>query len=1098
MNNSVTTGKYSVWNFIPKFIYEEFSKYANLFFLFVSLIQQIPDVSPTSRWTTLVPLAIVLCITAIKEIIEDYNVHQSDHELNSRECKVLQGASFVLRKWKDIKVGDIVRVEDKENFPADIILLSSSEPEGLCYIETSNLDGEVNLKIKQALPPTAKILTPLEMGQLYGTIKSEAPNNHLYKYDGTLSLNGDGFITRELPLDPSQLLLRGAQLRNTLWIYGIVISTGHETKLMLNSSKKPSKVSNVTRVTNRNIVYLFLTLVTMSFAASLGGVLFSSYKGRQATYLALYTSNRGSEFGYGVLTFLILFNSFIPISLMVTMEVVKFVLSYFVENDLDLYFSKTNTPATARSSSLIEELGQVKYIFSDKTGTLTCNEMQFRQASIGGLLYTEQVDPDKQEDGTTQYSFSQLQTHLRSHPTANIIHEFFTLLAVCHTVIPQKSETGNEIEYQASSPDEGALVKGAASVGFVFHTRKPKSVGCTLMGTEQEYQILNICEFNSSRKRMSAIIRGPDHKIKLYCKGADTVILERLSDNNPFVDTTLMHLEECATEGLRTLCIAMREVSEDEYLKWSQLYEAAATTLMNRADELDRVAEIIERDLFLLGATAIEDRLQDDVADTIYTLQEAGINTWILTGDRQETAINIGYSCKLLNEDMSLIICNEESHWETKSFIEKKLRDIDSFRSKNEEIESLGLIIDGRALTFALERDIEKIFFDLSVLCRSVICCRVSPLQKAMVVKCVRKFDKSIVLAIGDGANDVSMIQAAHVGVGISGVEGLQAAQSADFSIAQFRFLKKLMLVHGTWAYHRLSKLIFYYFYKNIALYLTQFWYAFYNGFSGSTLYESWTMSCFNVLFTFLPPLAIGIFDQILSARMLERYPQMYMLGQKNVFFNAKKFWGWVANATFHSLLLFFLGVGAYRTEGVFKNGLISGQWWVGTAVFTAVLASILWKGALVIDYWTKYSIVAVIISIAVWFVFLLIVSYIGPAISVNVFSEYYGIIPMLWGNINYWLFLLVIPFICNLRDFIWKYGQRVIHPMPYHHIQEIQYYNLPDYRPRMSRFRQAVNKVRRIQRLKRNRGYAFAQSDTDQMKVIRAYDTTLEKPSGL
>lgn len=266
----------------------------------------------------------------------------------------------------------------------------------------------------------------------------------------------------------------------------------------------------------------------------------------------------------------------------------------------------------------------------------------------------------------------------------------------------------------------------------------------------------------------------------------------------------------------------MREIPEEEYNRWAQIYDQAATTLNNRADELDKAAEMIEQNLFLLGATAIEDKLQDGVPDTIHTLQEAGIKVWVLTGDRQETAINIGYSCRLLNEDMSLIICNEDNHFGTKSFLEAKLHEVNQSHGQHED--PMALIIDGRALTFALEKDIEKIFLDLAKQCKAVICCRVSPLQKALVVKLVKKYSHSILLAIGDGANDVSMIQAAHVGVGISGVEGLQAARSADFSISQFRFLRKLLLVHGSWAYQRLSKMIFYFFYKNVALYLTQFW----------------------------------------------------------------------------------------------------------------------------------------------------------------------------------------------------------------------------------------------------------------------------------
>ncbi|KAG2230112.1 hypothetical protein INT48_002466, partial [Thamnidium elegans] len=1106
LHNRVFTAKYTSYNFLIKFLYEEFSKYANLFFLFISGIQQIPGISPTSRYTTLVPLVIVLLITAIKELVEDMGVHRSDAELNARKCKVLVGTQFVEKAWRDIKVGDVLRVESGENFPADIILISSSEPEGLCYIETSNLDGEVNLKIKQALPQTFNILNPVDMTHLQGTIRSEQPNNRLYNYDGVFSTSSMNEVgkNRDYALDPNQLLLRGAQLRNTSWIYGIVVFTGHETKLMLNSSKKPSKISNVTRITNRNILYLFAILVIMSVACAIGGLVFTITKSAYVDgYLQLAAGmTRPQAFGYDILTFLILFNSFIPISLMVTMEIVKFILSFLIQSDLDMYYDVTDTSAVARSSSLIEELGQVKFVFSDKTGTLTCNEMQFRECSIAGISYAEKVESDKQaregvEDPTLQYNFTQLKEHLKTHSTANVINEFLTLLATCHTVIPEAQEGTDEIVYQASSPDEGALVKGASDLDYIFHTRRPNSITCTQRGVESEYQVLNVCEFNSTRKRMSAIVRGPDGTIKLYCKGADNVILERLAENNPFVENTLIHLEEFASEGLRTLCIAMREIPEEEYARWSQVYDKASTTLVDRAEELDKAAEMIEQNLFLLGATAIEDKLQEGVPDTIHTLQEAGIRVWVLTGDRQETAINIGYSCKLLNEEMSLIVCNMDSHWETKSFLESKLKDVTGAMERGEELEPLAFVIDGKALTFALEKDIEKILFDLTVICKAVICCRVSPLQKALVVKLVKKYDKSILLAIGDGANDVSMIQAAHVGVGISGVEGLQAARSADFAISQFRFLKKLLLVHGAWAYQRLSKMIFYYFYKNVAMYLTQFWYAFYNGFSGSTLYESWTMSCFNVIFTFLPPLVIGIFDQFVSARMLDKYPQMYMLGQSNEFFNQKKFWGWFGNAVFHSLILFFLGVGALSTDGIFNDGLVGGQWWAGTAMFTAVLGCLLWKGALITDVWTKYTFIAIPGSMLVWFIYLPVVAFIGPAISVDVFPEYYGIVPMLWGNLNFWLFVLLVPFVCNLRDFVWKYIKRMYVPLPYHFVQEIQKYNLPDYRPRMDRFRQAVNKVRRIQRLKRNRGYAFSQNDSDQTKIIRVYDTTQQKPLG-
>lgn len=376
---------------------------------------------------------------------------------------------------------------------------------------------------------------------------------------------------------------------------------------------------------------------------------------------------------------------------MVTMEIVKVVQATLIGSDLDIYYDKTDMPAVARSSGLIEELGQVEYVFSDKTGTLTCNQMEFRECSMAGLSYAMQADPDRapksEYDPQGQYSFRQLEDHLTQSMHANIIHEFLQALMTCQTVIPETSEDSDEIVYQASSPDEGALVKGARDVfGYDFYARRPHSITCRIKGQEAEYEILNVCEFNSTRKRMSVVLRDPEGKVKLYCKGADTVILERLAKNNPFVEPTLHHLEEFASEGLRTLCYAMREIPEDEYQRWAQMYDKAATTLVNRAEELDKAAEVIEQNMFLLGATAIEDKLQDGVPDTIHTLHEANIKVWVLTGDRQETAINIGYSCKLLTEEMDLIICTEETHEATAAFLEKKLADANAMTSNEVNI----------------------------------------------------------------------------------------------------------------------------------------------------------------------------------------------------------------------------------------------------------------------------------------------------------------------------------------------------------------------------------------------------------------------------
>jgi len=835
VDNHVSTAKYNVVTFLPKFLFEQFSKFANIFFLFTSALQQIPGLSPTNKYTTIGPLIVVLMVSAGKELVEDYRRKQADKALNMSKTQVLKGSSFVDTKWINVGVGDIVRVESEQPFPADLILLASSEPEGLCYIETANLDGETNLKIKQALPETATLVGSGELSRLGGRLRSEQPNSSLYTYEGTLTMQAGGG-ERELPLNPEQLLLRGATLRNTPWIHGVVVFTGHETKLMRNASAAPIKRTKVERQLNMLVLVLIGILLALSIICTVGDFVQRKVNGGGLTYLYLPTIDSAGAiagtFFKDMVTYWVLFASLVPISLFVTIEIVKYWHGILINDDLDMYYDKTDTPANCRTSSLVEELGMVEYVFSDKTGTLTCNIMEFKQSSIAGIMYADEVPEDRRatvQDGEEVgiHDFKRLRENLESHPSAPAIDQFLTLLAICHTVIPERDEQkGGKIKYQAASPDEGALVEGAVTLGYKFVARKPRAAIIEANGVEQEYELLAVCEFNSTRKRMSTIYRCPDGKIRCYCKGADTVILERLNDQNPHVDATLRHLEEYASEGLRTLCLAVREIPEQEFREWYTVFEKAGMTVGgNRADELDRAAEIIEHDFYLLGATAIEDRLQDGVPETIHTLQQAGIKVWVLTGDRQETAINIGMSCKLLSEDMMLLIVNEESAAATRDNMQKKMDAIRTQGGGTIETDTLALIIDGKSLTFALEKDLEKLFLDLAVMCKAVICCRVSPMQKALVVKLVKKYQKqSILLAIGDGANDVSMIQAAHIGVGISGVEGLQAARSADVSVAQFRYLRKLLLVHGAWSYQRVSKAILYSFYKNMTLYLTQFW----------------------------------------------------------------------------------------------------------------------------------------------------------------------------------------------------------------------------------------------------------------------------------
>jgi len=303
-------------------------------------------------------------------------------------------------------------------------------------------------------------------------------------------------------------------------------------------------------------------------------------------------------------------------------------------------------------------------------------------------------------------------------------------------------------------------------------------------------------------------------------------------------------------------------------------------------------------------------------------------------------------------------------------------------------------------------------------------------------VKLVKRHLKAILLAIGDGANDVSMIQAAHVGVGISGMEGLQAARSADVAIGQFRFLRKLLLVHGSWSYQRVSKVILYSFYKNTALFMTQFWvslqqhcrtsfvsnplqYSFQNAFSGQSIFESWTLSFYNVLFTVLPPFVLGIFDQFVSARLLDRYPQLYQLSQKGVFFRMHSFFSWIANGFYHSLILYWVSEAFFLWDLPQSDGKVAGHWVWGAALYTAGLATVLGKAALVTNIWTKYTVLAIPGSMVLWLVFLPVYAVVAP--KLNFSTEWHGVLGRLFPSPVFWAMVVVAPVLCLLRDFAWK-----------------------------------------------------------------------------
>ncbi|CAI2170053.1 12394_t:CDS:2 [Funneliformis geosporum] len=1143
------------------------SKY-NIFIV----LQWFPEFATIEPVVAALPMFIILGITAIKDAFEDFKRHVTDRSVNHRKTWTLgnwynvnhvdgtsnSSTSLFSKKvdinkpeerkspdWKqtrfmNVRVGDFIKLRNDDFIPADIIILSTSEPNSLCYVETKNLDGETNLKIRSSVPETDHLTTPEDCANIQFYVDSEPPTTNLFSYNATLVFS-KGLPDRprsrsgsmKIPVNLNSILLRGCVLKNTEWVIGLVVFTGTDTKLSLNSGATPSKRSLIEKKMNPQVLANLTIMAILCSLCAIGSKIWETHYFRMdSTYIE--QGGRGIELNAFIVfcNALIAFQNIVPISLYLSIEFVKSVQAFFIYMDDEMRYAETDTPCIPKNWNLSDDLGQVEYIFSDKTGTLTQNVMAFRKCSIGGKVYHGETldydtevgtstpsiimnDNDKstpsQSSNTKTLSQSTIHNNSKNNnekkneskeiPTkkafsdnellrdmetgdpshAKTINDFFTLLAVCHTVLVSTNADG-EPQYKAQSPDESALVQAAKEMGYVFRSREPDNIVITApSGKEVHFELLNVLEFTSSRKRMSIIVRSPvDGRITLYCKGADNVIFERLKSGQDYrLNITGEHLEEFAKEGLRTLCLGYAEIDPDFYQNWIGDYREASTALTDRDKRIENVSDRIEKDLLLLGATAIEDRLQDGVPECIATLKRAGIKIWVLTGDKMETAISIGFSTCLLNRDMNLIIIRGGAYGESGSAYEQMRSAVEKFFPTDQNIKNnmrsiqappvtpvisvtrtstshsrdfsaggtfsfmsgisntqrLGghaLIIDGVALKYALEEPWSRnLLLDLACRCKGVVCCRVSPLQKAKVVELVKNGKNVMTCAIGDGANDVSMIQAAHIGIGVAGEEGLQAVMASDYAIAQFRYLTRLLLVHGHYAYIRNSSMILNFFYKNMIGVGVLFWYQSFCGFSTTLIFEYTYTLFWNLFFTCTAVLAIGVFDRDVPDRVAIEVPELYKRGINREAYKMRTFLYFMFEGVYQSLICFFIPYSAYQRGSVNPQGRAPDYLEMGTTMAAASITMANLFTGFNAQCWTIFHIISVFGSITLFFVYIAVYNLLP-------FSETYGFNYVVYRGGIFWFCLMLSTVLSILPRYSLKYYQRNYDPIDVNIIQEI------------------------------------------------------------
>ena len=845
----------------------------------MAVSQFIPALMIGYLYTYWAPLGGVISVSLIREAVDDFRRYQRDKEVNSSRYVKLTAKGQVSVASSALKVGDVVYVEKGQRVPADMILLKTTEHSGACFIRTDQLDGETDWKLRLAVPCSQKVLDN-EILALEASVYAEKPQKDIHSFIGKFTNHGTNFLEEPLGIE------------NTIWsntivasgtALGLVIYTGPECRATMNNSKPRTKNGLIDLELNDLTKILILATVTLS-------IVMVSLKGFEGPwYIYLFR-------------FVLLFSYLIPISLRVNLDIGKIFYSLQIQNDKDM-------PGTvARSTTIPEELGRIAYLLSDKTGTLTKNIMVFKKLHLGTVSFNDDTFDEIIQNLRNYYTMESAKKTMKNVRKSAMtrVAEAVKALSLCHNVTPVYDskdnsmeeateadqdfaiEEGEPISYQASSPDEVALVHWSEQVGLALIERTLTSMKLkTPNGQIVSYTILQIFPFTSESKRMGIIVKDDKtNEILFYMKGADVVMASIVQFN----DWLEEEVDNMAREGLRTLVIAKKSLSADQYADFEQRYNAAKLSVVNRSAQVAAVVESLERDMELLCVTGVEDMLQDNVRNTLEQLRNAGLKVWMLTGDKLETATCIAKSSKLVSKTQNIHIFKNvagriEAHQE-----------LNAFRRKQDT----ALVINGKSLEVCLDY-YEHEFMELVTNSPAVVCCRCSPEQKAQVVRLIQQHTGKRCAAIGDGGNDVSMIQAASAGIGLVGKEGKQASLAADFSLTQFAHVARLLLVHGRNSYKRSASLSQFVIHRGLIITTMQAIFSAVFYFSSVSLYQGFLMVGYATVYTMFPVFSL-VLDIDIPGKIALTYPELYKDLAKGRSLSYKTFFTWCLISIYQGL----------------------------------------------------------------------------------------------------------------------------------------------------------------------------------------------------
>ncbi|XP_068895257.1 probable phospholipid-transporting ATPase IIB isoform X2 [Tenebrio molitor] len=949
--NAIRNQKYNIITFLPLVLYQQFKFFLNLYFLIMATSQFVPDIRISYLYTYWIPLCFVLTVTICREAIDDLRRYKRDQEVNNQKCKRLlndRNKPYEIVAAHKLRVGDLIIVDKDERVPADLVLLRTSESSGSVFVRTDQLDGETDWKLRLAVPTTQKLATDHQLFEISARIYSEKPQKDIHSFIGTFSrldsLNSDESLDLENTLWTNCVIASGQAL-------GVVIYTGTETRSVMNNSAPRSKVGLLDIEVNTITKLLFVAVIALAL-------------------IMMALKGFGGPWYRYLFRFILLFSYIIPISLRVNLELGKSFYSWAIGKDPSM------TGTAVRCTTIPEELGRISYLLSDKTGTLTQNSMVLKRLHLGTVSYAADSFEELSATLKSTYLGSDTSTSSktkfrRSENTR--IRDAVQALALCHNVTPvyETSETSETdtgsiaseaeadqhlqitekqvVSYQASSPDEVALVQWTQEVGLALSRRDLSSM--QLRGPDDRlynYTILQVFPFTSETKRMGIIVKDlQTGEIVFYLKGAD-VVMSPIVQYTDWLDEEVGNM---ARDGLRTLVVARKMLSEEQYLDFESRYNAARLSVTDRVARVAQVVESLEREMELLCITGVEDKLQDNVRPTLELLRNAGIKIWMLTGDKLETATCIAKSSRLVSRTQGLhilkkVVTRTDAHLE-----------LNSFRRKQD----CALVISGESLEVCLSY-YQQEFMELATAAPAVVCCRCSPTQKAQVVQLIQKHTGKRTAAVGDGGNDVSMIQQADAGIGIEGREGKQASLAGDFSIPQFSHLANLLLVHGRRSYKRSASLAQFVIHRGLIISTMQAVFSSVFYLSSVALYQGFLTVGYATVYTMFPVFSL-VLDQDVSAEIALTYPELYKELAKGRSLSYKTFFMWVLISIYQG------GVIMYGALLLFEDEFIH----IVAISFSSLILTELIMVALNIRTWHYLMILAELISLVLYLLSLII-----------------------------------------------------------------------------------------------------------------------------